>query len=81
MPKQLSSVLATAAAKLDLATASPETAVDTATTGLILGVASITLAQWRARGEGPRFFRIGSRAVRYRLGDVIAFRDARTVGR
>ncbi len=47
----------------------------------LLGIAPITAAQWRQRGEGPRFFRVGKRHVRYRLGDVLAFRDARMVGR
>jgi predicted DNA-binding transcriptional regulator AlpA len=62
-------------------TASNERALTARQVGEILGVAEITLSQWRARGEGPRFFRAGRRHVRYRLGDVIAWRDARTVGR
>lgn len=57
-----------------------ERALDTLQTAALLGLAAITLAQMRARGEGPRFFRIG-RSIRYRLGDVIAFRDARSAGR
>ena len=51
-----------------------ERALETAQTAALLGHAEITLAQWRARGKGPRFFRCG-RSVRYRLGDVLAFRD------
>lgn len=47
----------------------------------ILGVARVTLQQWRARGEGPSYYKLGRRAVRYRLADVLAFRAARTVGR
>lgn len=58
-----------------------ERALDPTQTSVLLGVATITLAQWRARGKGPRFFRASPRAVRYRLGDVIAFRDARSAGR
>lgn len=57
----------------------PELAVDAHVVGRILGLANITLAQQRARGEGPPFFRLG-RSVRYRLGDVMAWRQARTVG-
>lgn len=57
-----------------------ERALDTRQTAELLGLATVTLQQLRARGEGPRFFRI-SRSVRYRLGDVLDFRDARTVGR
>lgn len=62
-------------------TAPHERALTTRKVGEILGVSEVTLSQWRARGEGPRFFRAGRRNVRYRLGDVIAWRDARTVGR
>jgi hypothetical protein len=57
-----------------------ELAITTRQTSEILGYAEITLAQKRARGEGPRFFRIG-RSIRYRLGDVLDFRDAHTVGK
>lgn len=62
-------------AKLDL-----ERAVDVNQVAALTGHATITLAQWRAQGKGPRFFRIG-RNVRYRLGDVLAFRDERMVGK
>jgi hypothetical protein len=57
-----------------------ETAIDSRETARILGLSPVTLQQIRARGEGPTFFRIG-RTVRYRLGDVIAWRNERTVGR
>jgi predicted DNA-binding transcriptional regulator AlpA len=61
-------------------TESHERALTTREVGKILGVSEITLSQWRARGKGPRFFR-ASRLVRYRLADVVAWRNARTVGR
>jgi predicted DNA-binding transcriptional regulator AlpA len=54
-------------------------AIDTHRAAELLGLAAVTLQQHRARGRGPRFFRVG-RSVRYRLADVIAYRDARTVG-
>ena len=41
-----------------------------------------TLATWRGRGHGPRFLRLGGKRrppVRYRLGDLLKFRDARVV--
>jgi predicted DNA-binding transcriptional regulator AlpA len=57
-----------------------ETAIDSRATAPILGLSPVTLQQLRARGDGPPFFRIG-RTVRYRLGDVIAWRDERTIGR
>lgn len=58
-----------------------ERALTTRQVGELIGLAPITLAQMRARGEGPRFFRAGLRHVRYRLGDVLEWREARTVGR
>ena len=57
-----------------------ETAIDTHQTAKLLGLADITATQLRARGEGPPFFRVG-RTIRYRLGDVLDWRDARTVGK
>ena len=57
-----------------------ERALTTPQAGELLGLASITLQQQRARGEGPRFFRVG-RSVRYRLGDVIDYREAHAVGK
>lgn len=35
----------------------------------ILGLADSTLEQWRLRGKGPKFVRVG-RAVRYRESDL-----------
>ena len=58
-----------------------ERALDTRQVGELLGCAPITLAQMRARGDGPRFFRVNRRTIRYRLGDVLDYRDSRTVGK
>ena len=58
-----------------------ERALTTCQAGELIGLATITLAQMRARGDGPRFFRVGKRTIRYRLGDVLAYRDARSAGR
>ena len=57
-----------------------ERAIDTREVSAILGTSAVTLAQWRLRGEGPPFFKAGTRSVRYRLGDVLAWRDARMAG-
>jgi len=57
-----------------------EAAVDAHAAARILGLDTVTLQQMRARGAGPRWFRAGTRAVRYRLGDVLEWRDARMVG-
>lgn len=41
-----------------------------------LGVSAGTLANWRHRGRGPSFLRVG-RHVRYRSGDVASWLDSR----
>lgn len=38
-----------------------------------------TLQKMRRHGRGPRFVMIGSKAPRYKLSDVQAYVDARTV--
>jgi predicted DNA-binding transcriptional regulator AlpA len=40
-----------------------------------LGMARITLAQWRSKGFGPPFMRVG-RSIRYRLTDVNKWAEA-----
>ncbi len=48
----------------------------------ILALRPSTLGNWRSRGYGPRFLRLGNKRrppVRYRLGDLLSFRDARAV--
>ena len=72
--------LASGAPQVDHGSTDLETAIDSRQTARILGLSPVTLQQIRARGEGPPFFRIG-RTVRYRLGDVISWRDERTIGR
>ena len=42
-----------------------------------LGVTRETLANWRWRGDGPRYLRVGRR-VRYRLGDLAEYLDEQT---
>lgn len=42
-----------------------------------LGVTPETLRNWRWRGDGPRYLKLG-RAVRYRLIDLAAWLDERT---
>ena len=50
-------------------------------TAELLGVATITLAQWRARGDGPPHFKVGRRHVRYRRADVDAWMATRARGK
>ncbi|MGH8118338.1 MAG: helix-turn-helix transcriptional regulator [Rhodanobacteraceae bacterium] len=39
----------------------------------LLGASVQTVRNWRWRGEGPRFVKLGGRMVRYRPDDVQAF--------
>ncbi len=38
-----------------------------------IGLSTATLANWRHRKIGPRFFKIGGKAVRYDAADIEAF--------
>jgi predicted DNA-binding transcriptional regulator AlpA len=58
-----------------------ERALTVAEVTTILGVSSVTLAQWRAAGRGPRYFIAGTRSVRYVAREVLRWRDAQTRGR
>jgi helix-turn-helix protein len=44
-----------------------------------INVSKRTLESWRARGIGPRYIALSARAVRYRVDDLRAFLDQRTV--
>ncbi|MCC6192812.1 MAG: helix-turn-helix domain-containing protein [Anaerolineales bacterium] len=46
-----------------------------------LSIAVQTLRNWRWKGEGPRFVKVGKRAVRYRRADLAAFVEAGTSGK
>jgi len=41
----------------------------------ILGIGLSTLQQWRLRGKGPKFCRLGGKMIRYRESDVRAYID------
>ena len=51
----------------------PGDLVDENEAAAILGARVQTLRNWRWRGEGPRFRKIGSRLVRYYRTDLAAF--------
>jgi len=42
-----------------------------------LGLTASTLEKMRLTGDGPRFIRLGCRAVGYAIGDLDAFIDGR----
>ena len=46
-----------------------------------LSVSQRTLQAWRVSVVGPPYIKMGSRAVRYRRRDLIAWIDANTIGR
>jgi hypothetical protein len=54
--------------------------LDTHAAARLLGLSPLGLADLRRKGGGPPFYRVGRRAVRYRLGDLRAWIAARTVG-
>ncbi|MHB1799618.1 MAG: helix-turn-helix transcriptional regulator [Vulcanimicrobiaceae bacterium] len=39
----------------------------------MLGASVQTMRNWRWRGKGPRFLKIGARMVRYQRSDLLAF--------
>jgi predicted DNA-binding transcriptional regulator AlpA len=53
-----------------------ERLVDEVVAAQLLGVSRRTLQGWRWRGGGPRFVRIGIRAVRYEPAELRAWVDA-----
>jgi len=65
---------------IDLAATDEDRSVDTRGAAGLLGLTPLGLADMRRRGGGPPFYRVGKRAVRYRLGDLRAWVAARTIG-
>lgn len=47
--------------------------LDTPDAAEVLGVSPRTMEDWRWRGGGPEWFKVGKRLVRYRLEDLMAF--------
>lgn len=43
-------------------------------------ISANTLRNWRFKGIGPRYFKPGSGAVRYRIEDVYAWERSHTIG-
>lgn len=41
-----------------------------------LNLSHRTLEDWRLRGGGPPFIRLGAKAVRYALADLVVFAEA-----
>ena len=47
--------------------------LDTAQVSSLLNLRAATLKKWRLTGTGPKYLRVGKRAIRYRLADVKRF--------
>lgn len=47
--------------------------LDTAQVSDLLNLRAATVKKWRVLGIGPRYVRVGRRAIRYRLVDVKRF--------
>jgi hypothetical protein len=52
---------------------SPELILDTPDAAEYLSISPRTLEDWRWRGIGPPFYKLGRRIVRYRVEDLMAF--------
>jgi len=44
----------------------------------VLSLSPRTLQGWRVRGGGPQFIKFGTKAVRYRLSEILTFIERRT---
>jgi predicted DNA-binding transcriptional regulator AlpA len=53
--------------------------LDSRAAALYLSLSERTLERWRRDRSGPNFIRLSARAIRYRLADLRAWRDGRTV--
>lgn len=51
----------------------PARLVDENEAAVRLGLNVSTLRAWRCRGSGPKFYKIGGRAIRYAVEDLAAF--------
>ena len=56
----------------------PDEYVDDKALAKMIGMSLETVQQWRTRGEGPPFVKVGPRCVRYRTGDVRDWMSANT---
>ena len=61
--------------------ANPANLLDEHEAAACLNVAVQTLRNWRWKGEGPRFVKVGARLVRYRRGDLAAFVEVGATGK
>jgi predicted DNA-binding transcriptional regulator AlpA len=53
--------------------AHPETVLTTCQLAEATGIPVCTWSRWRSQGKSPTYYKIGDRAVRYRVADVRAW--------
>lgn len=58
----------------------PDTLINENQASTFLKVTPRTLQAWRYRGGGPRYIKISSRAVRYRVTDLTAWIESKLQG-
>jgi len=56
-----------------------EALVDEKRAARFLSVSRRTLRNWRSRGGGPKYVRYSQRCIRYRIKDLLAWADQRTL--
>ncbi|MFP5374532.1 MAG: helix-turn-helix transcriptional regulator [Gammaproteobacteria bacterium] len=61
--------------------ANPADLLDENEAAASLSVAVQTLRNWRWKGEGPRYVKVGARLVRYRRSDLVTFVEAGSTGK
>jgi len=52
---------------------SDQSILDTNDAAALIGVSPRTLEDWRWRGVGPPFYKLGARMVRYKADDLMNF--------
>ena len=62
---------------LETQTSRPQPLLTVAQAAEFLSFQPRTLDAWRARGSGPKFVRVSTRAVRYRMEDLVKWAAAR----
>jgi len=63
----------------DTTTHHPDTLLTTPQAAELLNLRPQTLHEWRSRGIGPPFHRLGARAVRYRVADLWEWMQAQRI--
>lgn len=56
----------------------PNALLDEQVASQYLALSPRTLRNWRTRGNGPKFVKISTRCIRYRLRDLLEWSDHRT---